>query len=68
MGPGENEIESKKYLKFSNDRIDDQPEGKGDNFVRAESKNSVLDISEKDILTEKGCFYPLGNREDTEYF
>lgn len=56
VGSEENEIESKKYLKFSNDWIDDQPEGKGDHFVRAEPKDSVLDILRKIYSLRKDAF------------
>lgn len=67
-GTGENGDLSKKYLKCRNDRIDDQPEGQGENRGRAESKVSGLEFSKNGAPTVVGWFYPLGTGEDSEYF
>lgn len=50
---GWNGFESKKYLKFKNDRIDDQPEAR-ENFVRAGLEDSGLDISKNGVPTVMG--------------
>lgn len=57
MGTGENGVESKKFLNFRNDRID-QPAGKGDDCMRAESKDSGMDISENGVSASVGWFLP----------